>query len=233
MSLLLSACGSGNNSSKSGENTVPDNTNVEQSASEESKIKSYTDSKNHTVEIPVNPQGIVYTGSNVGDILALGVKPLGAALGVIADQVAYPELLEGIEDVGDVLADLEKVLSLNPDLILLDAGGTYYEEGTFDALSKIGPTVTYDRLPTKERLRILGEILGKEQEADTWITNYEVKALDIRTALDVQDTGTASVFLSLGKDLYVMGNSGLSLTIYETLGFVPSARVKSDLIDKT
>lgn len=51
------------------------------------------------VEIPVNAKRIIFTGSDLGDLLALDVKPVGADLSIIGDQIAYPELLDGIEDV--------------------------------------------------------------------------------------------------------------------------------------
>ncbi|QGQ94249.1 hypothetical protein EHS13_04665 [Paenibacillus psychroresistens] len=198
----------------------------------EPATRSFIDSKDHTIEIPTHAKKIVYTGSDLGDLLALGVKPAGAALGVIASQVAFPDLLTGIEDIGDVKANLEKVLSLEPDLILMDSGGTYYESKDYDALNKIAPTVAYDRLPTFERLLVMGDILGKKQEAEDWINAFKIKVAGIKDQVAVKEGKTASVYIRLGKDFYVMGNSGFATILYDTLGYTPATMVKQNLIDK-
>ncbi|MBW7456302.1 ABC transporter substrate-binding protein [Paenibacillus sepulcri] len=236
MGTLLAACGSGKNETEGSAGTASVQPEKEQQASadtaEEPASRSYTDSKGHSVEIPVHPQRIIYTGGEPGDLLALGVKPVGAALGVIKDQVAYPELLDGIGDVGDLMGNPEKIASLEPDLILMDAGGSYYEDGDYDLLAKIAPTVAYDRLSTNERLTVFGEILGKQQEAEEWISSYNAEVGKVTSAIGVKSGETATVLLQLGKELYVMGNSGFAATLYENFKFQPSARVKSDLIDK-
>ncbi|WP_173217336.1 ABC transporter substrate-binding protein [Paenibacillus alba] len=205
-------------------------------AAKESKIepakRTFTDSKGHTVEIPTQAKKVIYTGSDLGDLLALGVKPAGAALGVIAKQVAYPDLLTGIEDIGDVEANLEKVISLEPDLILMDRGGTYYKESDYDDLKKIAPTVTYDRLPTFKRLLVMGDILGKKQEAEKWINDFKGKVTGLKGEIGVKDGETASVFIRLGKEFYVMGNSGFATILYDTLGYTPAPKIKQTLIDK-
>ncbi|GGI45059.1 ABC transporter substrate-binding protein [Paenibacillus marchantiophytorum] len=198
----------------------------------EATTKMITDSKGHTVVIPTQARKIVYTGSDLGDLLALGIKPAGAALGVIAKQVAYPDLLVGIQDIGDVSANLEKVLSLEPDLILMDSGGTYYKSTDYDALNKIAPTVTYDRLPTFERLLVIGDILGKKQAAEKWIQDFKGKVAGMKGKLTVKEGETATVFIRLGKEFYVMGNSGFSTILYDTLGYKPAPKVKQTLIDK-
>lgn len=239
MGINLAACGSGSQKTSGEESASPSSaaiqtagTGASPTASAKPQSRSYTDSKGHTATIPAEPKRVIYTGSDLGDLFALGVKPVGAALGIIGNQIAYPELLEGIQDVGDVQGDLEKILSLNPDLILMDSGGSYYEEGGYEALSKIAPTVTYERLSTNERLLALGEILGKKQQAEKWIADFGVKAAEVRKKLGTGSGETATVFLQLGKDMYVMGNKALAATLYETLGFKPAPKVKQELIDK-
>ncbi|UKS29325.1 ABC transporter substrate-binding protein [Paenibacillus sp. HWE-109] len=224
MIALVAACGT-----KVEKSTLKDAT--EQSKAEPATRK-ITDSKGHTVVIPTQAKKIVYTGSDLGDLLALGVKPAGATLGVIAKQVAYPDLLVGIEDIGDVSANLEKVLSLEPDLILMDSGGTYYKSTDYDALNKIAPTVTYDRLPTFERLLVIGDIIGKKQVAEKWIQDFKGKVAGMKGKLTVKEGETATVFIRLGKEFYVMGNSGFSTILYDTLGYKPAPKVKQTLIDK-
>ncbi|BBI35795.1 ABC transporter substrate-binding protein [Cohnella abietis] len=232
MVALLAACGS-NNNSNSKESVQPSNSpTATTNTAAESATKSFNDSKGHTVEIPATPKKVVYTGMDLGDLLILGVKPAGAALGIIAPQVAYPDLLDGIEDIGDVSANLEKVLSLEPDLILMDSGGTYYEPKEYDELNKIAPTVAYDRLTTFERVLKMGDILGKTKEAEEWITSFKAKGEELKKQLGVTDGATATVVIRLGKQFYVMGNSGFANILYDTLGYTPTPLVKETLIDK-
>lgn len=210
---LLAACGANSNteaSTTSANNAPATDTPAAEPA--EPETRSYTDSKGHVVEIPVHAKRVIYTGSDLGDMLSLGVQPIGAALGIIAEQVSYPELLDGITDIGDLLGDAEKIMALEPDLILLDSGGSYYEEGAFDTLSKIAPTITYDRLEMQERLLILEDILGKTAEAEEKLASLEEQATKLKTELGITSDATASVFLQLGKDFYVMGHR-MSFTI--------------------
>lgn len=229
MGMLLSSCGANNSIAES--SAASAQPSAEATTDAAPQARTYTDSKGHTVEIPAEAERIIYTGSDVGDMLALGVTPIGAALGIIKEQVAFPELLDGIKDIGDLLGDAEKITALDPDLILLDSGGTYYEEGAFDTLSKIAPTVTYDRLETNERLRMLGDIVGKQQEAEEWIASYEAKVKEAVAKLNVQTGESASVFLLLGKEFYVMGDKSFAATLYHTLGYTPAPEIQKNLID--
>ncbi|MDO3411759.1 ABC transporter substrate-binding protein [Saccharibacillus sp. CPCC 101409] len=196
---------------------------------EASGTRTYTDSADRQVEIPVSPQRIVYVGSEPGDLLALGVKPLGAPLSVIGTQVAYPDLLDGIEDIG-VPYSLEKIMSLNPDLIVFND----WDEEQFASLEKIAPTVVTGKSgPTDmlDRVRTLGDIAGRTEEAETWIAGYEKKVEETKASLDLPENATASSLLLLGKTMYIMGNQGFNQTLYGRLGLKPAENVQK-LIDK-
>ncbi|MGG6311078.1 ABC transporter substrate-binding protein [Paenibacillus macerans] len=189
----------------------------------------YIDVQGREVEMPANPQKIVYIGSKPGDLLALGVKPIGASLSVVAGQIAYSEMIAGIEDVGYPYS-AEKVLSLEPDLILFDD----WDIDGLASLEKIAPTVvvgTDDATPTRERVGRIAELLGRADAAAAWFAAYDAKAADVKKKLDLQGNETALSLLLLGKDMYVMGNQGLNATLYDQLGFKPSDGVRQ-LIDQ-
>ncbi|QUL53135.1 ABC transporter substrate-binding protein [Paenibacillus tritici] len=190
--------------------------------------RTYTDYKQRKVEIPANPQNIVYVGSNPGDLLALGVKPKGASLSVIGTQVAYPDLLEGIEDIGYPFSP-EKILALSPDLIIFDD----WDEAGIEALSQIAPTVVVGldgTFPTEERVRQIAELFDLTAQADTWFNNYYAKVASVKKQLNLTEGETATSLLVLGSDLYIMGNKGLNETLYGQLGFKPGEGVQK-LID--
>ncbi|WP_235332549.1 ABC transporter substrate-binding protein [Paenibacillus polymyxa] len=120
---------------------------------------------------------------------------------------------------------------LKPDLILFDN----WDVKTIDTLAKIAPTVVLNsELATFERMQELGKLLGKTKEADQFKTLYDGKAKQMKAKLDVDiNPGeTATVLLVMGDNLYVMGHQGISVSLYDMLGFIPAHKVQTDLIDK-
>lgn len=241
--LLLAACGGGSTASpdqsgsakpQAGESAA-NGTNATGSAASTAESKApatrtITDYTKRTVEIPTQPKRIVFIGSTPGDLLILGAKPVGASLSVIASQVAYPELLAGIEDIGGGEVNLEKVTALEPDLILFD--GVVYTDKA-EAYSKIAPAVSYSSaVPMYERLRYVADTVNKKTEAEAWITSYEAKAKSTIERLKTSPDDTATVLLQLGKQLYVMGKHGFSVTLFDVLGFKPAPKVKA-IIDES
>lgn len=214
----------GSGSGKSGASDAP--------KAEPSKpaVRSITDYTKRTIDIPTAPQKIAYIGSSPGDLFVLGIKPVGASLAVIATQIVYPELLGGIEDIGSGEISLEKLVTLEPDLILYD--GVVYNEKS-QALDKIAPAVAYDSAaPMYERLRFIADATGKKAEAEKWIAGYESKARATLERLKTNPDDTATVLLQLGKQLYVMGNRGLAVTVFDVLAFKPAPKVK-EIIDQS
>lgn len=231
--LPLSACGSAQTPSSSAASsqpaTVAATTSETAPAAEASATRTYTDMMKREVQIPASPQRIVYVGSDPGDLLALGIKPVGASLSVIATQVAYPDLLEGIEDIGYPFS-LEKVTSLNPDLILFDD----WDQENLPKLELIAPTVVVGEdapVDMLERIATIGDITGHSAEAEAWTKQYRQKIEDTKAALKLDENATASSILLLGKSLYVMGNQGFNQTLYGRLGLTPNENVQK-LIDQ-
>lgn len=229
--LPLSACGSAPvTSSSSADSSKPAGAAAKnEAAAEASKTRTYTDMMKREVRIPAAPQRIVYIGSNPGDLLAIGVKPIGAALNVIATQVAYPDLLEGIEDVGYPYS-LEKVASLNPDLIVFDD----WDQENLPKLELIAPTVVVGEdgpVDMLERLAAIGDVTGHSAEAEDWTKQYRQKIENTRASLKLDENATASSLLLLGKSMYVMGNQGFNQTLYGRLDLTPNEHVQK-LIDQ-
>lgn len=171
------------------------------------------------------PPKIVAMGSMVGHMLALGIRPVGAELTVIRQQVVYRNLLKHIEDVG-VSNNASIIAKLEPDLIV-------YEQRS-DAIRKqleqVAPTLTINPASnTYEQLRSIASYVGQEQKAEQWIASYEKKHAQMWKRLHgSRGTGqTAGVLLDLDDQWYVMGVQGFPLTLYHPLGFEPSPEVAS------
>lgn len=73
----------------------------------------------------------------------------------------------------------EAVIDLDPDLIIVPS------EETYTLLKDIAPTVyiPYEKLTTEERLHDIASIFGKEQEAETLITNLNNKVEESKKTL--------------------------------------------------
>lgn len=231
--LVLASCGQPFNTNSAAPPAAAGNASTEPSSSPTASpaateaaatTRMYTDYKQREVEIPADPQKIVYVGSNPGDLLALGIKPAGASLSVIGTQVAYPDLLEGIEDIGYPFS-AEKILALSPDLIIFDD----WDETGIEALSKIAPTVVVGldgTFPTEERVRQISDLFSRTDAADQWFKDYQVKVDAVKKQLNLKEGETATSLLVLGQDLYIMGNKGLNETLFGRLGFKPAEGVQ-------
>ncbi|KGX88213.1 ABC transporter substrate-binding protein [Pontibacillus litoralis] len=168
-------------------------------------VREY-ESLNGTIELPANPERVLVAVQDyVGDVLALGVEPVGVAGWISETSPYHKDLIKGIENVGENReVDVEKAMSLNPDVILT------YDPNMYDKLSKIAPTVV---IPLDygyhDRITEIGKVLNKQEEANKWIKTFESKAEEKKQALidaNKGDIKVAIVELS-AKDIYLMGKT--------------------------
>ncbi|WP_338554315.1 ABC transporter substrate-binding protein [Paenibacillus sp. KS-LC4] len=217
---LLAACGSTGGAEATATDTP---------TSTEPATRIYKDFSGHEVTIPTHPQKIVLLGDIPGDLLALGITPAGNDW--VSEPYIYKEDLAGVVDIG-YPHNMEKVLELAPDLILQAGYGGPDDTAIFDKMSKIAPTVIFNRdAETFDRLREVADIVNKKEEAEKWIADYEVKAKAMWEKIGLKPGESATVYLSLAGDFYVMGNFSLTMSLYQPGGFSPSAKVQ-ELIDK-
>jgi len=100
--------------------------------------------KHGETEIPTNPKRVV-TAYHLGHMLALGVRPLGAATYILQYSEKAMETT-GVIDLGAPL-NLEVIAGLEPDLIIL---------------------IEANQDPVKD-IRLVGDLLNKKDEAEQWI----------------------------------------------------------------
>ncbi|UED71841.1 ABC transporter substrate-binding protein [Brevibacillus sp. HD3.3A] len=186
------------------------------------------------VEIPANPQRIVTQGY-LAQFLAFGVKPVGAPYWEI-ESPHVKDLAAGIADIGQIDGgSVEKILALNPDLIVTVGG----DEKLNEQYRKIAPTIvipygTYHEV--HEEMKAFGQMLGKEQEADNWLAAFDedVKQAKASIAGLVPAGTTFSIMGPFDKEFYIYGdgvNRG-GQAIYQQLGLTPPESVRTDLIQK-
>jgi len=189
----------------------------------------FRDSMGQVVALPeTNSRIVYYDGKTFGDLFALDLNAVGGSHWLIAGST-FHEQIKDMEDVGFPL-DPGKVRSLHPDLIVI----SNYCDIPLDELRDIAPTVVLDQNQGLEkRLRTLGELFKKQQEAELWLLRYEAQAEYAWTLCSslIEPGESATVYtLAYGGKMYVMAAQGLPNTLYHPKGFRPPDSVRS-LID--
>jgi len=236
LSIVITACG-GNGGAASTNDKGATNNGAEPTASSTTAPETEAKAETRTittvmgdVEIPANPKKIVAAGY-LGDLLALGIKPIGAPQ-FHMDNPFLKDLSAGIADIGNEIS-LEKTLALEPDLIMTSIDADY------EQFSKIAPTVVILPGSVKtftEELRVIADIVGKQQEAEAWITAFEERAAEARQQLSnvIGADETVGIYILTDKDFYVLGD-GIGRggqAIYNALQLKAPALVQSEILDK-
>jgi iron complex transport system substrate-binding protein len=117
----------------------------------------------------------------LGDSVALGVKPVRAALpgGRLPDYLRAEA--RGVEVVAPLTRlDLAATEAADPDVIL----GTKEEDGAlYDRLSRIAPTVMSEGDNWKLNLRLHGEALGRTNDAEKLLIDWDNRVAEVRPKL--------------------------------------------------
>ncbi|WP_313894071.1 AraC family transcriptional regulator [Psychrobacillus sp.] len=237
LTLLLSAC-TGGITNTSGSSQVTANSVESQKNSENSNVGHQVKTRTVStlkgdIEVPAEPQRVA-SDQYMGQLLKLGIIPVGVREGMLTeawiDKAGISkDILSNIESLGGFPMNAEKLIDLEPDLII----GSI--EDNIEQYEKIGTTVFlpyWEGLSTAspiEKFKRISEIFGKEQEADKWIEEYEQKVEHARKQIEgiINEGETVSVVQLSEKAMYVLaaegGNYG-STTIYQMLQLPPTKK---------
>ena len=182
------------------------------------------------VKIPANPQRIVDLSGNSDILSILGYKVIGTANSDAYDYTKFPSYLEETLSGAEILGysmqdtiDVEAVMNLNPDLIVIST----VQEKMYDSLSEIAPTVMIqlEALNWKDDVRALGKVFGKEEAANEWIANYEVKAKEAGDKIKAKygENTTYLSFLASGGQFFVFDGAGFGDVLYNDMGLAKPA----------
>ena len=183
--LALSACGSDSASDS-------DATSGGSAGGDSAAFPVSIESSLGTAEIPEAPEKVVTLGQGSPETsIALGNVPVGMEeYAWAADESGYtPWVHEAVKEEGAKLPqfvgageelDLEKIVELEPDVILAPWSGITQEQ--YDSLSEIAPTVAYPdkawSIDWDQQIEIIGKALGKEDEATNLITDLDQQLAD-------------------------------------------------------
>jgi iron complex transport system substrate-binding protein len=145
------------------------------------KVQHAMDELTGTKVPGVAERPMTLTADALGDTLALGVTPVRAAL----PGGRVPRYLQGDAAGVDVVApltelDLAATEAAEPDLIL---GSKEGQEKLYDDLSRIAPTVMTEGDNWKLNLRLHGEALGRTNDAEKLLIDWDNRAARVRTGL--------------------------------------------------
>lgn len=103
------------------------------------ETRKFTDDVGREVEIPAQPQRLVSTKA-ITSLVALGVTPVGIA-NMEIDLYPYPDVVkklknDGVTDLVERELNIEKVISLQPDVIV---ASTPRDDDNRDTLAAIAP----------------------------------------------------------------------------------------------
>ncbi|MFC3244846.1 ABC transporter substrate-binding protein [Gordonia humi] len=184
-------------------------------------------------DVAAAPKRVVVISTGQADaLLTLGVVPVGSTSGDGADLVpaylydAFPDRkaeLGGVADVGSRFEpNLEAVANLKPDLILMNKAGKDSDK-LYASLAAIAPTVVTQGtgLYWKQDLLLLADALGKRDQAQTWLDEYQGDAADFGKTVD--GSPTVSFLRKNGDRLRVFGVASFSGSVAEDAGLARPA----------
>ena len=162
-----------------------------------------TDPAGRQVTIKAEPKAIVSLAPSITEILyALG---LGDKVVGVTEFCNYPPEAQAKPKVGGFAdVNIEKLLSLNPDLVLVSS---IHIAQVLPELEKLGLTVVvvdaHDLPQVLESIALVGKIAGKEKEAESLVAEMQ-KRMDA-VAKAVEGRKKPKVFWELSSDLWSVG----------------------------
>jgi iron complex transport system substrate-binding protein len=169
----------------------------ESAGTEAPESVSVVDDAGRTVEIARNPQRLISLAPSNTEILfalSLGDKVVG-----VTDFCDYPEEAQSIEKVGGIEHNLEKIVALDPDLVLAIGGSPAQVEKATE-MEELGLTVLVlepgDIESILADIELVGKATGTEKAASELVTELRSRFDDI-TARAKGAESTPKVFFEL------------------------------------
>ena len=182
------------------------------------------ESESGPIKVPADPQRVVVLSGYVGDLLELGVN----VVGMDSWSFDHPDFAKKYPDAEVVAStDFEKILELNPDLII---GSSDIEDA--DKLQEIAPTVlyTYNALDYIEQRIEIGKVVNKEKEMRAWVKDFQARAKELgeKIKAKIGEDATVTIAGNSDKQIYLFGDSwgrGTEI-IYQEMGLKMPKAVK-------
>lgn len=169
------------------------------------------DATGKEVKIEKEPEKIVSlipSNTEIAFALGLGDKIVG-----VTDYDTYPKEVEGIEKIGGLDVNVEKVIALKPDLVLAHASGMSTAEDGLNQMRESGITVlvvneasSFDKV--YDSIEMIGEATGKQKEAKDLVQSMKTKLKAIEEkAKQVENPKKVYVEVSPSPSIYTAGKN--------------------------
>ena len=183
-------------------------------AFKQSSNDTVTDDYGRTVVVPAHPQRVVSLSPAVTEIIyALGAQDILVGR---TDFCEYPPEAQAIPSIGGISnLNIEKILSLNPDLVI---SGSMVGKKVTDQMDQMGtPMVCVIEKPHFEALydniAAIGRLVGKEHEADSLNSLLQQRVnYELRISNSEDDSNSK----------FKIQNSKLTPKVYYVVGFGPA-----------
>jgi iron complex transport system substrate-binding protein len=205
---ILTGCGD------SAEEPTVDTPNEENQASEQEEATfplTITDALDNEVVIDTKPEKIVsLIPSNTEIAYALG---LGEQIVGVSDFDNFPEEVAEKEKIGDMELNIEKIISLAPNLVLAHASSAHNSEAGLQQLKDAGIAVlvvndAQNLEDVYEGILMVGSATGELDEAETLVADMKEKIEDIQAKVqDIKETDRKTVFVEVSPapEIYSVG----------------------------
>ncbi|MGB7449469.1 MAG: ABC transporter substrate-binding protein [Ornithinimicrobium sp.] len=230
--VTLSACGSENGSGGGGESSQSESSQSESSQSESSDAVTITDSQGRDVEVALDPETVVATDwSAIRTLSDLGVEVDAVPVpngGLPEDLSGYAS--EDVPKVGDVFEpDYEAIAAMEPDLVVVGSRSGTPE--VVEEFEKFAPAVLDMSVRTEnpaemleetgQRVRQLGEVFNKTDDAEKQMTDLESQVEETRSK--VEEQGRTAMFVQVSEGTVgAYGPTSRFGFLYEGFGFAPT-----------
>jgi len=202
--VLLAACGSGETTATTDEESdAAETPEVAEEETEADESKA-TEESEATLETDGDIIATTVAIVEIADALELDL------IGVPTSYKDLPERYDGVPEVGMAMdPDLELILSLKPDEILTVTTLTDYVEEKFD---QADVNANYMNLESVEdmfaEIQDLGERYDRAEQADALVTEFDEKIAEIESTIEGQESPTVLILLGVpGSYLVATENS--------------------------
>ena len=208
---IIAGCGASEENSATNEGNA--NTEQEEQSEDSAFPVTITDALDQEVTIEKDPEKIVsLIPSNTEILFDLGA---GEEVVGVSDFANYPEETADIEKIGGMEFNVEKIISLKPDLVLAHGSSAHNSEAGLQQLRDAGITVlvvndakSFDEV--YDSIEMIGQATGETEEAETTIDEMKQDLEDIQAkAESISEEDQKNVFVEVAPapEIYSPGKN--------------------------
>ncbi|MGG7621730.1 ABC transporter substrate-binding protein [Bacillus coreaensis] len=214
---ILAGCGSTTENTEENQNTEGQTEQTEKAAFPVT-IKDALDNEVVIEEEPTSIISLIPSNTEIIYELGLGDKVVG-----LTTNDTYPEETAEVEKVGDFNVDIEKVIALNPDLVLAHESSAASSEAGFQQMRDAGITVfivndAVNFEDVYDTIGIIGQLTGTTEEAEALTADMKAKIEEIKEkAATVTEKKKVYIEISPAPDIYSVGKNTFMDVMLQTI----------------